>query len=529
MPRPAKPHLYLIFFLAVTVLGIQLCRINRPFLGNFATYQGTVMASMARNMIRENFSELLLPKTDSLIGGKRSRHLNQYPFPSLLAALAARGIGGGLEFWGRFQAVVFNAASIVLLGWIAAALFDSLTGWISVILFALAPITLIYGQSFMSEASSLFFFLLALFLLIRKSERSLSQTTILGSGFLFSLALTGRIHWLVFFPVFLLLILNRSAHPHPLGERGRVRGRVLASLLFFSVFSLALPVTWYAHTYFASLTATNVHTNLFMQLGGREPGRFDLGVAQKVFDAISGPYLTPLLFPFLGLGLVLGDRKKKSFWILLSGILGGTLLIFLTPEKVIKHDFYLYAMQPFLVMFAALGVALLVRAFPMLVSQRMVILFLFVLLGVSARYFFHPIFKTPPEETRLISIANFVKVNTHADEPGVVVGTNAGILGYYMDRPNWSFPLRDIGRPLAPYRKTRAISQTEREEMAALERANQNPLNLFDYFFRRGAKFLVAPDRRELEKAPELPALLRTRHEEISTAKDDFYLFRLQN
>ena len=43
--------------LAISVLGLvitlQMFRVERPFVGHYASYQGTVMASIARNMVRE--------------------------------------------------------------------------------------------------------------------------------------------------------------------------------------------------------------------------------------------------------------------------------------------------------------------------------------------------------------------------------------------------------------------------------------------------------------------------------------------
>ena len=127
-------------------LGVQMVAIQRPYIGHYASYQATVMASISRNMIRENFSQLLLPKTDIIIGGERSLHLNQYPFPSLFAALGSRFLGGSLEFWGRFQAIFFNLLCVLLMGLIGRRLFDPRVGWSAAGIFALSPLSLIYGQ-----------------------------------------------------------------------------------------------------------------------------------------------------------------------------------------------------------------------------------------------------------------------------------------------------------------------------------------------------------------------------------------------
>ncbi len=145
-------------FLVIVVLSIQMAAIERPYLGHFSSYQ-LVMASMARNMVREDFTDLLLPKVDMLLNGKKALHLNQYPFPSVLAALGVRNFGGSFEFWGRVQAIFLNLLSALFLALIALRLFDKRTGLTAFFIYLLSPFTLIYGQCFMSEPLSFFCFL----------------------------------------------------------------------------------------------------------------------------------------------------------------------------------------------------------------------------------------------------------------------------------------------------------------------------------------------------------------------------------
>ena len=57
--------------LVLLILSVQLPGINRPLGGHFASYQSSVMASISRNMLRENFQDILVPKIDFLIGGDR--------------------------------------------------------------------------------------------------------------------------------------------------------------------------------------------------------------------------------------------------------------------------------------------------------------------------------------------------------------------------------------------------------------------------------------------------------------------------
>lgn len=534
--RAGKNQILLILFLGFTVLAIQMAAIRRPWIGHYGSYQ-MVMASMARNMLRENFSELHLPKTDFLVGDKRSLHLNQYPFCSVAAALGERIFGGGLEFWGRFQAVIFHLLSGILLGLIAAKLFDPLTGWISVILYAFSPFTLIYGQSFMSEASSLFFMLLALGLILPpadfnpltppsppKGERVKGEgenvLRIILSGLAFSMVLASRIHWIVFFPLFWFLLFTR----------GKDKPK---ELIAFSTVSLVLPAVWSFYTYFLTLHADHVHTNLLMQLTTR--GRTDfgwlenIGYYQKIFDTVSGPLLTPLAFPFFFLGLVLADKKKLGFGITAMGILGGILLVALVPDKVMKHDFYLYGCYPFLAFLAASGIAPLLRTFPRLTSGPVLTFLLIVYLGVSSRYFLHPIFKSSSQEKELVRVAELVKGKMGPEDRLMVLGEGAGIFIYYADRPGWTVDLNQIGKGLSPYRKGGGLNPKQIGEMHRLEAAGGNAVALFRYFSKQGATFLVAPDKKELQKEPNLLNYLLHRHELLSQEGDSFYLFRIRS
>ncbi|MBI3307194.1 MAG: glycosyltransferase family 39 protein [Candidatus Omnitrophica bacterium] len=518
-----KNRFLFILAIALPVLAIQTVKIDRPFAGHYASYQGTVMAAMARNMIRENFSEFLYPKTDSLIGGKRSLHMNQYPFPSVLAALGSHFIGGRLEFWGRFQAIVFNAGCIVLIGLIASNLFNPLTGWMSALLYAFSPLTLIYGQSFMSEASSLFFFLLSIYILIRNDRKNLFPTIL--SGLCFAVSLTGRVHWLVFYPVFPAIFFTDSQKKFPANKN-----RVLESLIFF-IASVLLPAAWYAHTYNVGLHADNIHTNLFMQLGGSDSAipnlLTDSAYYQKVFKTIAGMLMTPLVFPFVFLGIILLRRNMRAFWLIVAGLAGGVVLIFLAPGKVLVHDFYLYPFYPFLAMLAAHAITQLLERFPAVKSGAVIGIFSILYLVASARYFLHPLFKYPAAEAALVQTAARVQNQIQPEDHVIFFGEGAEVLLYYADRPGWTVRLSQIGQKLRAYQKKPWLSKGLRAEMNALEAANRSTVDLMKHLIGQGAGFFFATDKNELETDADLAVYLRSQHQQISSDADSFVLFKL--
>ncbi len=490
----------LILFLSVSVLGVQLGCIDRPYFGHFSSYQ-IVSAFIARNMLKERFTELLLPKTDLMIGKKQSLPLNQYPLHSLMAASGVRYLGGSLEFWGRFQAVIFNVGSIILTGLIAGLLFGSGAGWIAAVLMSLSPYALIYGQAFMSESSVLFFLLLSLYLLLSALYRNLDvhPLRLLLASASFSVALVGRIHFLTFLPVFWLIAYFSS-------QSFRHR---LSFILFFSVFALIPSLAWYTHTYFVSIHSDNIHSNLFLQLSGRSLADAhylsDLNYYRHVFDIFVEKMLTPLAFPFFPIGLFLLKREKggeKSTFILMAGFLLGISMVILFPQKIMDHEFYLYGVFPFCIIIAAFGLSKIVEKVPELKQWPVVFFFLLLYLAVSARYFVHPIYKFPEEKKELIPMARAIQEKTHPEDWLVIASRGFSELRYYVERPSWDMSFPAIGTELPYYFKKSRFSKVNYQELARLEEAMRDPITWLEYLKNEGASYLVIPNERELDDVP---------------------------
>ncbi len=502
----------------MVVLGVQLAGIQRPFSGHFASYQ-LVMASMARNMLHENFKEILLPKTDLIVGGKKSLHLNQYPFPSLAVALSIRFFGGTMEFWGRFQAIVCNALTALLVGLIAARLFTSLTGWIAATIYALSPFTLVYGQGFFSESMALFFLALSLYLILRVAESRFAWLEILLSALSFSIAVAGRVHFVFFYPVWLFHLFFSSG-----------KEKIIRSLIF-TVFALALPVAWFAHTYFASVGADNVLSNVFLQMGMRKVGDQNyltrLDYYGRIFDHVSQFMLTPLVFPFFILGFSFLKEKKTALWVTAGGLIFGCLVGLVSPQKVMAHDFYLYGIFPFLCMVAARGVEALLDAFPFFRKTRTVMVLLLLYFLISARYFMHPIFKYPDSKQQIQMITQAIEKNTQPNDLLVVAANEPAIMHYYADRAGWTMELNHIGRELMPYLKNPRFSKIDPAEIERYEKAMKDPVSWLEYLREKGASYFLAPRKEELTRVPNLLNYLLTHYSKLSPDTDDFFLFNL--
>lgn len=487
---------------------------TRPFIGHFGSYQGAVMAAMARNMARENFSDLLRPKTDLLIfENTKSLHLNQYPFPSVLAGLGSRFLGGGLEFWGRFQAMVFNGLSILLLGLLAARLFSERVAWIAAALFSFSPYTLIYGQSFLSESLSLFMFLLALWILLRRDRLSLG--TVLGSALALSIALAGRIHFMIFFPVFILCLLKQKAS--------------FRQVLIFTAMAFLAPAAWYGFTYVASRNWTNLHTSIFLQIGvpTSHPDDALHQYFQKLSKLFFATMLTPLLFPFFIWGWKPLAQFKWGFRFATAGVLAGITVVLLAPRKVMDHDFYLYAMFPFVVLVAATGLADFLERLPVLKKRTYAGLGLLGYLLLSLLIAWRPLYETSPGERHALQVAQSVRLKTLPEDRLIVAGRHPAVMLFYADRPCWNMDLNAVGKPLGGYLKNPRFRKAEAPEIARIEAAMKNPVSWLEYYRAKGAAYLVTSVKADLESVPDFLTYLKANFQIVSGDTDNFYLFRL--
>lgn len=469
------------------------------------------MASMARNMERENFTDLWRPKTDLLLmEGKRSYHLNQYPFPSVFAGWGHHQFGGSYEFWGRFQAILFNLLSILLLFFMSYRLFNETVAWITATIFGLSPYTLIYGQSFMSEAFALFLFLAAMWVLVRRNQISFFSISL--AGFLLSASLTGRIHFVLFFPVFILILWSKRAS--------------FTSLAMFSFFAFLMPAIWYGHTYHASGHWTNVHTSVFLQLG-MPSSHADLSLTEcgRKIIRLFLIMLTPLLLPFFLLGWKPLWELRKNLLFVISGIFCGALLSIVFFRKVMDHDFYLYAAFPFVVLTTALGVERIWERFPILQRKFMVLFQIALYLGCSVFLARNALYNIPGDEVRLVKTGREVRDLVPVEDRLVVASVHPAVFLYYVDRPAWNMTLTN--RELDAYRTNPKFKKKEAAALKELEAAMKNAISWLQYYRSKGASYLVAPEKHVLERESSFLAYLKANFRQISTSVDDFYLFRL--
>lgn len=509
--------------LLATVLSVQLPAINRPYLGHFSGYQNSVMAAIARNMLHTDFKEWFLPKIDLIIAGQKALHINQYPIPSLLAALGKRFCGGTLEFWGRFQAIIFNLIAILLMGIITARLHAPPTGWIAATIFALSPLTIIYGQCFMCESIAMAVMLLGLLILLPNDKTLLNTPRCCLAGFLFSIVLVSRIHFFIFMPCFIYLIIrNRQAN-------------AIAGCFCFLLTSGLIAIPWYGYTYFITSHFDNVLTSMFLQDAEWKffDPKFLLNAEywQRVFDTMVLRMLTPIGFTFLLLGSVMVPFSLFPYRFAVIGVLLGSSIVFIWPSKVMEHDFYLYGMLPFAILLAAIAVYEIWNRCISLRNKFTVILFFVIFLACSARFFLHPIFKVPVDTLHFPLIAEILQQEIKPDDKVVVFGANTPDLFYYLDRGGWSSEFVELKGRVPAYLKNSKRPSTILQDFIELEHAMKDPVAWVEYLAKHGVAYLITTNRFEIQRFPVLLKHLRTKYQEriIPGVSSSCYVFRLSN
>jgi hypothetical protein len=509
---------WLALVVLIFVLCVQLWEINRPYGGHFGSYQ-CVMADMAQNYIREDSSQILRPKLDSLLQMKKALHLNQFPFPSLFVSMIIKGVGGEVEFWGRFQSVVWNLLSILLVGLVGKRLFNNEVGFASAVLFALSPYALIYGQSFMSEPFSLFMLLQGIYFYLK--DRDKSQLTLMTFlvGLCFSVAVTGRIHFILGMPIFIFDVL--------------LRHRTKGLLKFFSLglLTVLLPFLWYGYTYYISVNTPNVMTNIFLQAQERSlidkkyllnPEYYKL-----LLDIFSQRFMTPVVFPFIVAGVVLLIIRVKENFLWIGFVLLNAMLLILSPQKVMDHDFYLYALFPFLALGAGYGFVAFLRAFQIKKKGLLIAGLLLLYTVFSARYFAHPIYKDDLPHQLYKNAVKAIEEHVKVDDPIVVFGNGLAIMAFYADRPYWAMDADSEGKKLPYYLRNPKYRGVRMEEILAEEKTQESFEDWLEALKTQGAKYFIAYSRSDLEEKSRFHHYLREKYQMLSKETDSFYMFKL--
>jgi len=427
-PQTAQPRHFPAAFWVLLALAavVRLPGITRPLLGNFAT-RNVVYAMIARNWANGN-AGIWYPTLDLLGDGGRKVIMLEFPVSAYATARLWSTLGGSLDVWGRSVAAALSVASVAVMFLFVRRRHGHTAAAAAGLALAISPVSIIYGQSFMLEAS-LVFFTLATFYAFDRGLRGDGRAWLVAGCVCFGLLLLTKIYMLV-----VLLPLGWMLFRSDRAQQGFTRLGSAAALGA----AIVPAACWYAHAFRTADPegpyAGRIYYSVRQSAQEHQPPHPLLCSAdfyRRVLDDLTGVVLTPVGFMLLLAGAL--DRRWREYAPWLSAMV---LLVLLLPRKFYEMNYYYMAVLPPLCIVAGLGWQVIrQRLRPGRAAVAVVVLAAAVL---SLRYAFRPAFVTPPEDRSVIEAARAVRELTDKDEPVVTIhGTTIDLL-YYCDRPGWA-------------------------------------------------------------------------------------------
>jgi hypothetical protein len=424
--------------LALTA-AVRLPGISRPLLGNFAT-KSCIYAMIARNWA-EGRAGLFYPTVDVLKGGSRSWHMLEFPVSAYLTGGLWGLLGGSLDVWGRGTAVAFSVGSVAAMFLFVCRRHGHSAATAAGLALALAPVSIIYGQSFMLEASLVFFTLATFCALDRWWDAEDGRIArgrlgyLLAAGVSLALLLLTKIYMVV---LLLPLATEVLGARHLLHRRHRY---MVCGTLLLAVLPAAV---WYAFAYRTASPERPFAGRIFYSV--REGADAQLTAYRllsspdfyrQLLDDLSGVVLTPIGFLLALAGLCNRRWRQYAAWLLAM-----VVLVLALPGKFHEMNYYYLAVLPPLCIMVGLGWQVIrERVAPGAANLRSVPAvagLLLVALIFSFRYAVRPAFVTPQEDCGVLEGACLVQQLTAEDEPVVTMHGSGIDLLYYCRRPGWA-------------------------------------------------------------------------------------------
>ena len=428
-----------LWFILLLAFAVKVPAIGNPLVGYFGSYQ-SLYGMMAAMMTKTGVHAFLIPQFFILDHGLPAIRLLDYPFAAACAAIAVKILGGSIDFWGRAQAALFTLGSAYILFKLAKKYFGVQIALIATAVYSFSPMALVSGISFRNESIAVFFFLLSILVFVR-----FTHWWTFVSGLLFGVAVVGRVHFLLVLPTFLTILWIQ-----------RKRKILLLTFLLAS----AIPViSWFGHAYQVHSHYPNVWTSIFMQSQeGRilfHPLLLSPLFYERLFEILTGFYVTPLMFAFLIFGFARWNKQTIPFVI---WALSSLSVIFWLPQKVYDDPFYLISSLPAASILTGFACHHLIESSKF---RKGVVLFLAVFAFCVLRYYIPPAFLSIIPDRHISQIGQEIQRLTQPNDTVIAQHGSAPDLLYYSNRMGWTF---DLGmRGYAQARHQFLLKDKERE------------------------------------------------------------------
>lgn len=441
---PGWRWLLLIVLIAVVV---RCGGLSRPLVGNFAT-KNAAYGMIARNFARDA-APFWRPTVDVLIVGEPGAHLLEVPLAAYVAGYGWKWCGGNLNIWGRLQAVFWSALTAALLAWLGTRWFDRLAGVAAGLVYALSPVAIIYGQSFMLEASVAFLAVAAV-AAVEMWTSTRRRWWLIACGAALACLFLSKIYMLVIcWPVLWCVPRDRDRR-----EQSAVRAVlplaitmalavVPAAVWLAYVFSATGPALDASHTYYSLRDSATAHAWPPPVL---RTGEF----YRQLLDDAAGVVLTPL-----GLVLAVAGLVSRRWLRLIPWLLSSAVLLVALPNKFHVMNYYFVPALPPLCVLAGLGWSEVAGRLTQPQRRNLGVLLLLVGGVFAARFATRPAYVTPTEDQSVVAAAAVIQEVSQPDDLIIAVHGSTIDLLYACDRRGWAPSSSD---PQLPERMQEAIA-----------------------------------------------------------------------
>jgi len=428
MAPPDFPVWQFALLLAVTAL-VRLIGASRPLVGHFAT-KNVVYAMIARNWASGR-APLWQPTLDCLAGEERVLHLLEVPISSYTAGGCWAVFGGSLDVWGRLVSVAFSTASVALMFRLVERWHGRRAAWGAAVALSIAPVSIIYGQAFMLEASVVCFTLATIWSLDGYLRTARGGWLVVVSCCLGLLLLT-KIYMLVLFPALAWMIYRRR-RTGPAEQNWSRLGVTAAALI-----AAAPALSWCAYVYVLSAPGNPMAERVFYSLrdsaadhGSPHPLLAAPDFYRGLLDNLAGVALTPIGLVLALIGVTHSAFRRHGVWLACMAV-----LVLLLPRKFHEMNYYYLVALPPLTIAVGLGWQRLSARLPL--GKSAVAAVLLAASAFSARYAARPAFITPPEDRQVIAAATQLQALSQWDDRVITLHGSTIDLLYYCDRAGWA-------------------------------------------------------------------------------------------
>ncbi|MAF20098.1 MAG: hypothetical protein CMI55_00255 [Parcubacteria group bacterium] len=479
-----------LLFLSV---AIRLVNINMPILEGTATRQ-IQTAMIARNFYTNGFN-FFYPQVDFLGPGPGYLVL-EFPLMNLIAAVFYVLCGGVHEWIGRLISISFFAGSVIFLFNLVRKLFEERTALITIVIYSISPLGLIYSRAFMPDFEMLFFFIGALYFMYLWSVGDKDRFFWVSALFAMMALLTKIQSFCICIPL-LAMIWQRQR----LSFLFKVRSWAYLLIVLIPV------ILWYIHAGSVHKVDSEYGAHAFKISYWLRPSLLiSPKYLIKVFELGWMPMLTPVGFTLFLFGLFLKTESKQGT--ILWSWLAGTVVYMIVFCTHIDELYYNLFFLPIMSIFAAITIVWIWQY----ASKEMIflhnrfalimcIIFLIVLIGRYAGYAY-----TVPRGYRHIPVlAKTIEQMTDKKDLIVTSLPDGHATHYYSHRKGWS-----LGLPGNDPEKTK-------KAIARIEDLRQ-----------RGAKYFVSVCEDFLMQSTDFRQYMQRRYRVVKEESGLYSIFLLE-